>query len=181
MIDALKAFRETYTLQDAWRHENPIATAFTFTSNTHSMLTLDRIYINCSLTWNIYDWETTDTPVPSDHRMVLTHLVPPRVPFIGKGRWTLPLFLTTNKKVIDQIEALGITLQDRLHDHHTIENADPMLIQRQWSSFKQEVANLAKAAAKSQLAHITNKIKAIKKDITELKQHAELDTPRMLN
>ena len=170
--EALKTFRDTHSLIDTWQHENPTTRLFTFTSNTQSMSRLDRIYANNHLTRHIYNWDITNTTIPSNHKMVLARIVPPRAPYIGGGRWTLPIFLTTDDTLLEHIEKLGHVFQGKLNEPH----ADATIIQKRWLSLKTDIMNLAKKAGKSQLTRITHKIKSLKKDIAELEQHPDLDT-----
>lgn len=170
--EALKTFRDTYHLNDVWRHENPTTRLFTFTSNTQSMSRLDRIYTNDPLSRNIYDWDVTDTMIPSDHKMVLARIVPPHTPYIGDGRWTFPIFLMTDDALLKNIEKLGGAFQEQMNEPHE----DNTIIQKRWLLLKSDITELAKKAGKSQLARITQKIRSLKKDIAELQQHPDLDT-----
>ena len=124
-VEALRNFRESIDTHDAWRHENPETRAFTFTSNTHSMSRLDRIYVQRRLTNTLSSWELTDTTIPSDHKMVLVRLSPPNLPCIGPGRWTMPLTLLTDKNLIKQITLAGFELQ---HDF-TLSNPNTKEVQ----------------------------------------------------
>ena len=170
--EALREFRETLDLQDQWRHDNPNTHSYTFTSNTHSVSRLDRVYSACQISHTLYDWETIDSIIPSDHRMVLVRYIPPHMPFIGPGRWSLPLMLLSNNKFLDQISACGMTLQAQLDMPPTT----PTEPQRLRTSFKKEIGTLAKRAGKVQLDKIRNKIIALTCDINQLEQNENLDS-----
>lgn len=170
--EALRNFKEQFQIIDVWRHDNPNMRSFTFISNTHSMSRLDHIYTNCTISKSTYNWNITDTIIPSDHRMVLTRIVPPKTPYIGPGRWTLPLALLTNESFLDNVTELGIILQNQLTQPHE----EPKEPQRLWSTFKKEISEIAERTAKRQLAKMNNKIIALKQDIRELEQNNELDT-----
>lgn len=169
--EALRQFRELYHIQDAWRQENPTTRAFMFISNTNSMSRLDRIYTHRNISKTTYDWEIKDTAIPSDHRMILARIVPPHTPYIGAGRWTLPLTLINNETFMNEVTALGTTLQNKL----TVQYNEPTEPQHLWSTFKKNIATAAKKAAKIQLAKINNRVKALNRDIRELEQRDDID------
>jgi ribonuclease HI len=156
---------------DSWQHNNPNTRQYTFTRNTHSLSRLDRIYTNRNLMNRLSDWEVTDTIVPSDHKMVLTRLAPPTLPFIGPGRWTMPLALITDQELLTNIAELGKALQKELEPAmHT--NTRPQTI---WLEFKKQTVALIKKASKCQLGKMRNKIAAITKDIKDTEQRDDLD------
>ena len=112
------------------------------------MSRLDRIYTNDPLSRNIYDWDVTDTMIPSDHKMVLARIVPPHTPYIGDGRWTFPIFLMTDDALLKNIEKLGGAFQEQMNEPHE----DNTIIQKRWLLLKSDITDLAKKAGKSQLA-----------------------------
>ena len=170
--EALREFRESLNLLDQWRHDNPNTRSYTFTSNNHSLSRLDRIYSTRQLSPTLYDWETTDTIIPSDHKMVLVRHVPTHMPFVGPGRWTLPLTLLSDKVFLDQVASYGIALQTQLETQPNI----PTAPQHLWESFKRDVNELAKKTGKVQLAKMRNKRTTLKKDLCQLEQNNVLDS-----
>ncbi|KAN0077947.1 hypothetical protein V8E55_010026 [Tylopilus felleus] len=100
-------------------------------------------------------------------------LAPPKTPYVGKDRWTLPLASLNNKTLLQQITTLEIELQTKLtspppqpDEHH---------IQQLWQDFKMSVTTLAKEAAKTQLSCLENCIKTLKQKIQQVEQHPDID------
>ena len=117
-VEALCAFRESIDTHDSWRHDHPNERCFTFISNTQSMSRLDRIYTSCNRAQQLSNWKIKDSIIPSDHRMISVRIAPPTLPFIGPGRWTMPLALLTDNNLMDQIATLGKTLLDDITSHN---------------------------------------------------------------
>ena len=46
--------------------------------------------------------------------MVSMEFSNPGAPFIGKGRWSVPLYLIKHRKMLQQIESLGCQLEKDL-------------------------------------------------------------------
>ena len=140
-------------------------------SNIHSTSHLDRIYVTRHLIHTLSKWEITDTIIPSDHKMVLTRISPPNLPYIGEGRWTMPLALLHDDKPIYEITAAGVELQRDL-ESATPHDQNPQL---RWVTFKQQIMTTMKKSAKKQNAKMMNKIKALKKDMENIEQQEDLD------
>ena len=71
---------------------------------------LDRIYISKKAEPFTFDWEIKETSILMDHTMVSVRYAPKEAPYIGKGRWTLPLSLIHNKKLVERIAIQGTEL-----------------------------------------------------------------------
>jgi hypothetical protein len=68
--------------------------AFTYRAQTHAeciQARLDRIYIAARIKQQTFGWEIKESAILTDHSMVTVRYAPKEAPFIGKGRWTLPL------------------------------------------------------------------------------------------
>ncbi|KAG1758455.1 Endonuclease/exonuclease/phosphatase, partial [Suillus occidentalis] len=166
-IEALRDFRLEFNIQDNWRHTHPNTCLFTFNSNTDSMSRLDRIYTSSTHQESMSNWKSYLCSVPTDHNIVTVHFAPPGLPHIGKGRWSWPLGVTLDRKLLEKIETLGIELQTDLinnTDQNRIVENNPQLL---WETFKQKMNQIAKDTAKSHLAKINCKIKQLRKDITD--------------
>ena len=132
----------------------------------HSTSCLDRIYVQRHLIHTLLHWKITDTIVLSDHKMVLTRLSPPNLPFISKGRWTMPLALLSDKNLLDKITKVGMELQQNLapttpHDQS---------LQQKWLTFKQQITTMIKESAKKQTAKMMNKANTLRKDMHDIEQ-----------
>ncbi|KAH9178322.1 hypothetical protein EDB89DRAFT_1839698, partial [Lactarius sanguifluus] len=97
-------------------------------------------------------------------------------PSLGKGRWTCQVSSLEDKELLTKIINRGITLINDLNrlqrdsvERH-VENPQTL-----WSAFKKDIKELAMAHNKISWAKLTNRMKAIKKDLKELSNSPELD------
>ena len=115
--DALRETRLNWNVNDAWRASYPEDRKYTYRAMVNSQQIksrLDRIYIADQLTPLTFDWKHTASPVPTDHWIVVVKYAPKDAPTIGKGRWTMPLYLLRNKRFLNAITKCGIKLQEDL-------------------------------------------------------------------
>ncbi|KAG2740666.1 DNase I-like protein [Suillus brevipes Sb2] len=149
-IEALRDFRNEFNIQDNWRHTHPTSRLFTFTSNTDSMSRLDRIYTSNEHHESMSDWKSHLCSVPTDHNIVLTRFAPPGTPHIGRGRWSWPLGVTLDKKLLEKISTIGIELQNNLENSSNRNRTAERNPQTLWENFKQKINQEAKATANRQ-------------------------------
>ena len=107
-VDALTSLLTLFGLEDGWRMSEPTAATFTFpTRDSSHKSRLDRIYARHDLLLPSSDWLIRDTNVRTDHRLASVRLSTASSPFIGKGRWTLPLHLLDDELFMEQVLRLG--------------------------------------------------------------------------
>lgn len=80
-----------------------------------------------------------DSGVETDHYMVTVQLVDKDLPYIGPGRWTLPIWLLEDKTFKKQLRALCKTLE---YDIRRAIN-DGRRVQTLFKTFKKELTKLA--------------------------------------
>ncbi|KZV59822.1 DNase I-like protein, partial [Peniophora sp. CONT] len=103
---------------------------------------LDRAYIKNNLIDWIMDSRVEDTGVESDHRAMVTTLECRRAPYIGKGRWSMPVRLLKSRPFIQKIDACGKAAQERLQAITArTDQLNPQIVLR---DFKAEVKQLAR-------------------------------------
>jgi len=173
-VSALRDCRQSMGVRDAWRFRFPTERAFTFTTSDHTMSRIDRIYAREDLEDSLSEW-THDIPgIPSDHKMVSVRLAPTNTPLVGKDRWTWPLGILHDKDLNKLIHQKGRQLTS------DIENLPPedrsSNPQTLWQSFKDDIKKEATKAAKKQIPKISQRIKALKKDLKQTWQDDDLDT-----
>jgi hypothetical protein len=170
-ITALRDVRHEWNLTDAWRMINPNECTFTYstqTSTEHIQARLDRIYVAKNIEKHTFDWEIKETAIPSDHSMVTVWYAPKDTPYIGTGRWTLPLHLLNNEDMLEKIakhgsEAQANITRDRIEQiEYQISNP-----QLHWESFKTDAKCIAKQTAKEHYHKVTSHIKTLERDIKE--------------
>lgn len=112
---ALAEFKSLFFLADGWRQENPMELAYTFLQKATGVQSqIDRIYATDIILKNSREWMIQNTSLATDHKLVSMQFFDPGAPFIGKGRWTVPLFLLEDKNVMRQVKELGMTLADEI-------------------------------------------------------------------
>ena len=150
---------------------NPTEIAFTYRAQTrHERIQarLDHIYVSRKAEPFTFDWEIKESAIPTDHAMVSVRYAPKEAPYIGKGRWTLPLSLIHNKKFLEKLAEEGIAFQaqaTRDWIEHT--NRQTANIQTCWETYKEEAHKIAKGIAKECVYKINSRIKAIEKDLKQ--------------
>jgi len=114
-VSKLANFKALHTLQDGWRHHHPTEQFFTFTQEATQLRSrIDRIYVSNPVYELSRNWSIDHTPIRTDHCLVSMEFANPGAPFIGKGRWSIPLYLIKNRKVIQLAEKLGTQLEQDL-------------------------------------------------------------------
>ena len=171
-IQCLRDLRLKHNLHDVWRQENPSTRLFTYASTNGALSRLDRIYARTPIAKSLYSWDHCHTSIPSDHVMTLVRFAPSKLPFVGKGRWTWPLGILSNKNLLMEITDLGINLQQALECPATHPAHTPQLL---WESFKSDITTLAKQTTRTHLPKMQHRINALHNDIHLSKQDPQLD------
>ncbi|KAF9561169.1 DNase I-like protein, partial [Agrocybe pediades] len=167
-VRSLLDFKADHGLSDGWRTTNPTKIDFTYVQSsnvngTNSMSRIDRIYTTPEVFKYSRKWSIEDTAVATDHKLVLMEFTNPGTPYIGKGRWVVPLFLLQNRKAKQAIENAGKLMQAELGSLTNPERRNEHYnIQLQFSKFKREVTRLMRDLAKTETPKLDNKIKSLK-------------------
>ena len=82
-------------LVDRWRRRHPRKRGYTFIGESQSRL--DRIYTKKDIYPWCTDWRIEHPGFKTDHSMVGVQVTSENMPFIGKGRWAIPVGLMKNK------------------------------------------------------------------------------------
>jgi exonuclease III len=128
---ALAKFKRLLELKDGWRTVNPDTKAYTFTSSHHSTThsRIDRICVSPTMFKKCRNWSIDDISGKlTDHRMVSVTFSAPGSPFIGHGRYSLPLFLLEDKEFLKFAIEEGVKAEQTMeHDRNETQN-----IFKQW-------------------------------------------------
>lgn len=76
------------------------------------------------------DWEIDSTGIETDHQMVSVRISDAQMPYVGKGRLTMPHFLLKDHKLTTQVKRMGQKLQqdiDSCRDSRTEEH-NPQIV-----------------------------------------------------
>ena len=142
-----------------------------------SNTSLDRIYTSQNVTHHVFNWQIKPSAVPTDHWLVKVKFAPHDAPFIGKGRWTWPLYLLEKETLMKKIEECAIQFERDL-ERLTTERTDRATanLQTLWRTCKTDMTNLAKKEIRNTHHKLGSCIKAIEKDLQSLLANPELDT-----
>ncbi|KAF6742540.1 Endonuclease/exonuclease/phosphatase, partial [Ephemerocybe angulata] len=104
VVDSFMSMALSQHVHDGWRLANPSRLDYTFRSapradghTSHSRI--DRIYVTETLIDQCDEWRIMVTGLRTDHFMVSAYITTNETPFVGKGRSTIPDFLTDYKEV----------------------------------------------------------------------------------
>ncbi|KAF8633797.1 hypothetical protein AX17_004355 [Amanita inopinata Kibby_2008] len=180
-VESLQNLTSTFGLIDGWRHTFPNRLEFTYHQNTPpTQSRLDRIYLTRFLLKHSHGWTSDPVGFPTDHKCVTVKLFDPSLPHIGKGRWTMPLFLLKNKKLMSDIHELGQAAQSHITNSiHTRTNEhNPQTV---YTTFKNELSALIRKYAKVTIPTLERKIASEKRNIEDiLRNETMLDDEKRL-
>ncbi|KAJ7072445.1 Endonuclease/exonuclease/phosphatase, partial [Mycena amicta] len=146
-VAALTRFLHIVNLIDGWREANPHAKEYTFTSTatppTHARL--DRLYVPKNHFKRYRGWSIDNAGGHlSDHRMVSVTLTTPGSPYIGKGRYTIPLQILHDREFRDYAIHKGAKLEAALEEER-MEERNPQTL---FHNYKRDVLDCARERAK---------------------------------
>ncbi|KAJ7658389.1 Endonuclease/exonuclease/phosphatase, partial [Mycena polygramma] len=140
--DALARFKRLLELKDGWRMTYPDTKKYTFSRKNGTHSRLDRINVSPTLFKNCRHWDISDAAGNiTDHRLVTVTICAPGAPYIGPGRYAIPLFLMNDAKFMDFAVEAGV---DMFETQDQEESDD---LQTRFKRFKDRVAAFAKARA----------------------------------
>ncbi|KAL1741664.1 Endonuclease/exonuclease/phosphatase, partial [Schizophyllum fasciatum] len=173
VLSAFLRFKNEHLLHDGWRSEHPDTKAYTFQSNRGRRSRLDRIYVSKDALKNSHSWFIKKSGIPTDHDMVGYTLTDNKIPFIGKGRWTMPLFLVEDKKLDKAINERGMKISKDIEDATTNRNSalSPQII---WQQGKDDIAAMCREHAKTNVPRIDQAIKEMETKLTTIENDEEL-------
>ncbi|TEB24634.1 DNase I-like protein, partial [Coprinellus micaceus] len=137
-------------LADGWRMANPDKVDYTFatkhTNSLNSRSRIDRIYVKEEWLDKCDEWHIEETGIRTDHKMVSVHLTTKDVPFVGRGRSTIPSLITDYKAFRDFLLTKGRVLDEKLialseNPERRTTGFNPQTV---WKAFKTELKEAAK-------------------------------------
>ncbi|KAG1766764.1 Endonuclease/exonuclease/phosphatase [Suillus occidentalis] len=164
---ALMCLKLSLDLRDRWRAENPDLLAYTYAQSSTQggqQSRIDRIYISENILSFSKDWTIEPAGIATDHQLISARISDIRMPFMGRGRWTLPLFILKDKDIKDQIIDMGHTMQldikNLLSDRSATHN--PQTI---FKNFKDMAIKFCRDKARTSIPKIQNCINSLKSDL----------------
>ena len=128
---------------------------------------------------NSRNWQIEQTAIWTDHKLISVEFANPGAPFIGKGRWSIPLHLLKNRKVIREIKNIGMAYEGKINesrtqplDRRTSENNPQSL----FTDLKTKITSFACDFAKKETPRLDAKINLSKEQLKGVLNGQE-DTP----
>jgi exonuclease III len=172
-VKSLDTLRASFHLLDGWRANNPDDKHFSFLQQaTATQSRIDRIYASNKIVKSATDWKIDWTGLSTDHKLVSARVVDQKTPYIGQGRWTMPLFLLKDKTLVAEIQCLGKKLEDKLDENLNRTVANPQTLFKQ---FKDEVIALVRSRAKVAIPKMNQQIKCLRENLDNLLRDKNLD------
>ncbi|KII84252.1 hypothetical protein PLICRDRAFT_73789, partial [Plicaturopsis crispa FD-325 SS-3] len=179
-VTSLSEFRALFQLEDGWRNTNPTSKMFSFfQESTGSHSRIDRIYSSPEINNTGRNWAIEPVGILTDHRMVSVEVIDQKAPYIGRGRWTMPLHLIRDKILGEEIHKLGLTLQDDLerNKHNRTEENNPQILFKQ---FKDSVIAATRTRARIAIPKMDQQIKRLKTTLDSTLNNPDLNSEEKL-
>ena len=135
---ALEELKSELGLLDGWQQENPNRLDYSWSDRMGRRSRLDRIYVSEEVLACSREWLIKKAAFTTDHSLVSVNFSNPGAPYIGRGRWAMPLFLLKDHKVMTRIKELGLELMGNIEQYKDgrTEELNPQVFHR---DFKREV------------------------------------------
>ncbi|KAJ7204924.1 Endonuclease/exonuclease/phosphatase, partial [Mycena haematopus] len=166
---ALARFKRLLELKDGWRNVNPDTKAYTYTSThrttTHSRI--DRICVSPQLFNKCRNWTIDDVPGKlTDHRMVSVMVSAPHSPFIGLGRYALPLFLMKDREFLQFAVAEGAKAEG-IYDRVRTDTDNIQITFKTWKETSLEFGHSRATTAVGALEQKKRKLQQEREDLLD--------------
>ncbi|KAJ7939101.1 Endonuclease/exonuclease/phosphatase, partial [Mycena leptocephala] len=160
--NAMFTFKNSLDLCDGWRQTYSDTLQYSFLQKaTGSQSRIDRILVPFSSLLDLSDWEIETCALPTDHKLVSVKYSSPKLPFIGRGRWCLPLHILKDKDTLKTIQRLGKTFEDSL-ERCKFRRTDELNPQILFKKFKDDVIHTCRERAKKLMPAIDKEIETLK-------------------
>jgi len=104
--------------------------------------------------------------------MILVRYAPLNMPQIGKGRWSWPLGLVNDEKLLNKISKIGQTTQRKIETNQQPSELNP---QTEWEDIKIKIRQEAKKTSKEHMHKINTRIQ-LENDIKLTLHNDDIDT-----
>ncbi|KAF8868989.1 Endonuclease/exonuclease/phosphatase, partial [Infundibulicybe gibba] len=163
--ETLHDLKSSFDLVDGWRRENPHTLGYTYQqANSGIQSRIDHIYISNALLNTSCEWKMQSAPLNTDHRMISMRILDPETPYIGKGRWSIPLFILKDKEILQTIISLGLKVVEDIEMtryNRTDENNAQVIFKK----FKSEIVKITRAHARKTIPKIKKRIEKLELDL----------------
>src|SRR4030095_13597757 len=173
--EALSTLRHHWNMIDGWRHTNPNTKHYTYLqTSTGAQSRIDRIYISSPTPNNYFEWHTEPPGIPTDHMLISVRVSNKKTPYLGKGRWSIPLHLLQNKLLQQKIGELTLELENRIETtkHNRTDLHNPQTLCK---NYKIKIIQEAKHTAKTCIPKIDRLIQKLTLELENIHNNDELN------
>ncbi|KAJ7180857.1 Endonuclease/exonuclease/phosphatase, partial [Mycena filopes] len=154
---AYARFKRLLGMKDGWRVTNPDEKAYTYAHTTgDSMSRIDRINVSEESFRSCRSWDIHDMGDLTDHRMVSVDVSAPGAPYIGRGRYVIPLYMLKDKLFMQYAVTEGCKLEEDSQEN----------IQVRWKEYKDRLRDFARVRAKESTGALDQKKKKLERERT---------------
>ncbi|KAJ7574605.1 Endonuclease/exonuclease/phosphatase, partial [Mycena floridula] len=162
IMKAFDSMKTSLDLIDGWRDTYPDTFDYTFTSRKDGHKSrLDRIYMKQETLDNSRDW-LIEMPggVITDHLMVSAMVSCETAPRVGRGRWTIPHHIMKDKKLLQEVKAIGRKAIDKIEHLQNLEAewSAGYNTQTIYEEFKEDLRKIARKRAKAVMPRLQRQI-----------------------
>ena len=167
--EALGRLTRRFGLHDGWRKTNPDELNFSFpVFQRSSRSRLGRIYASNKLVKLADNWLIETSQINTDHKMVSAQFTDRKAPFIGPGRWAMPLELLNDDEFMGKAKGMVVELKKATCDSIRIRTAS-LNPQTLFTNFKNKLVEAARVRMKTKIPKVKKALEALKKDLEELR------------
>jgi len=92
----------------------------------------------------------------------------PGAPYIGKGRWSIPLYLVKHRKVLQLAETLGRDLEKRIEETQADNRTPDENPQTLFQTFKKALTKEIQNFSRTETPKMDHQIACLKKDLNRI-------------
>ena len=174
--EALASLMERFRLKDGWRETHPAEIDFSFpVFQRDSRSRIDRIYATRKLIRLAENWEIEISQINTDHKMVTARFTDREAPFVGPGRWALPIDLLHDREFLEQAEALITETKTAIRNAQRVRTADENP-QAYFKRLKDDIVDKARERMKTKVPKVRKALEKLQKNLEELTKNPLIAT-----
>jgi hypothetical protein len=181
VVRSLQNLKSLLNIKDAWRESFPDSVQYSYMQNKKIHSRLDRIYMTDQLAETAVGWKMEPSGIKNtDHDLVSVVLTDPMAPDIGKGRWTLPIYLLKDRIFISDAIELGNKAQTSMTHMKLSGRSESKNAQTIFAKFKMDLGERAKDRDNEIVPKIVLEQKKTEKELKQLNEQYEKDAEHAL-
>lgn len=178
-VEALQNLTNRFGLLDGWRSTNPSTLEFSFpVLHRDSKSRLDRIYASQKIVRLAEQWTIETSQINTDHRMVTTRITDLKAPFLGLGRWAMPVDIIKDKLFVKIVNEETVKLKKAIRSC-TIRTAanNPQIL---FYNYKEKMVKAARDRAKTKVPKVRMALQGLQSELERIKENPNTNTSESL-